>query len=134
MAYSSNGSERVPGAGDVAIMLAGEEYFLRPTAKAALTISRGQGGIRGAIDAVLKMEVDAVTNVVKLGLGLAVVRELTRTTPLEELVYESGLTDTSGGLVAKTIEFLHILANGGRPVGGDESDKKDGEDRPRVSQ
>jgi hypothetical protein len=104
------------GAGDVVIVLAGEPATLRPTLRAAQTISRASGGIVSAMQSVAKFEFDVVVNVIALGLGKVKPAEVNE---VAEQVYATGMTD----LVPKVTEFLTILANGGRPItaGGEEN-------------
>ncbi len=113
-------SEKKPmlGAGDVTITLAGEEFVLKPSLHAMMTISRTTGGIRGAIDGVARMEMDIIVRVVGLGIGQQQARRFKN--DLAEVIYESGLTDATGGVIAKCIEYLHVLANGGKPVNTEE--------------
>lgn len=113
------------GIGDVIITLpdpengALKEYVLRPTLNAALSISRQAGGIRGAIDAVLKMDLDVIVRTIQLGLGVQTARLLK---DLPERVWQAGLTDDQGQLAAKCVEYLHVLANGGKPIERKEED------------
>ena len=57
------------GIGNVEITLGGQDYVLRPTLNAAQQLSRLNGGIRGTIDAVARMDFDVVVRVITLGLG-----------------------------------------------------------------
>ena len=114
-------SEAKVGAGDVEIRLNGETYRLVPSVGAIKSISRASGGIRGATEAVLRMDIDRIVSVVDAGLGQRVVKELCgngqdKTDKLTQLVYESGLTDNSGAIVAKCVTYLTNLVNGGRPL------------------
>lgn len=96
------------GAGNVEIELAGETVVLRPTLKAAQSASRQFGGIMGAIDRLVRCELDVLTGVIALGLDK----------PAKEVadaVWRTGATD----LAPKAIEYLSILANGGRPPNDD---------------
>ena len=107
------------GAGNITISLGGDdeskhEYVLVPTLAAAQGISRTSGGIRGAIDKVIAFDLDTITNVVRLGLGPRVVKEIGQ--DFNELVWRAGMTDTGGELVARCIEYLSVLSNGGRPL------------------
>ena len=102
------------GAGDVEMELDGETVTLRPTLKAARAISSQAGGISGAVEAVGKLDLDAVIGIVTLGLGLT--GQEAREIP--EKVWRTGLTE----LVDPVLQYLMILANGGRPIedGGEE--------------
>jgi hypothetical protein len=97
------------GAGNVEITLDGETAVLKPTLLAAQTISRQAGGIIAAVEAAAKFDVDAVTGVIALGLGR-------KPTEVAEAVWSTGIAD----LAPKAIEFLTILANGGRRANGGE--------------
>jgi hypothetical protein len=99
------------GAGDVSITLDGEEKVLRPTLRAAQSISRQSGGIAAAIEAIGKVDFDALVSVIALGLGIQDHRE---TKDLAERVWRTGMTELSG----PAIRYLAILANGGRPNEG----------------
>ena len=119
-------SENKPrlGSGDVTITLNDKEYTLRPTLKAAMILSRTSGGIRGTIDAVMQMNLDVITTVIKQGLGPNIVRQF-KQEQLEEAIWEAGLTDTSGGILGKCVEYLHVLANGGRPINQNREEDQD---------
>lgn len=100
------------GAGNVEIELDGESVVLRPTLKAAQTISRQAGGIMGAVQSISRFDVDVLTTVIALGLG----RDVKDTA---EPVWRTGVST----LAPKAIQFLTVLANGGRPPeegGGEE--------------
>lgn len=102
------------GIGNVAIKLNGSEYELVPTLAAAQGTSRMSGGIRGAIEAVLRLDVDVITRIIQLGLGPKVTKDLGPDLP--ELIWQTGMTDTEGELAAKCVEYLTMLSNGGRPL------------------
>lgn len=112
------------GAGNVMITLGGQEYPLVPTLAAAQAISREQGGIRTAIDRLAQMDFDLVCKVVRLGLGPKVVRELGGAEKIPELVYETGLIDSSGRAITKCIDYLTNLSNGGRPPPTNDGDEE----------
>jgi hypothetical protein len=105
------------GAGDVQIVLDGEAATLKPSLRAAQTISRQAGGVVGAMQAVAKFEFDAIVLVVAQGLGKVKADEMGE---IAEQVYRTGLTD----LVPKLTEFLTNIANGGRPSSGAENPPK----------
>ncbi len=103
------------GAGNVEIELDGEKMVLRPTLKAAQAISRQAGGIMGAISAIGKFDIDVMSNVVALGLGL----EGKDARAIPEKVYATGMMELSGPVT----QFLSNLSNGGRPLSGGEGDE-----------
>jgi len=114
------------GIGNVEITLGGQDYVLRPTLNAAQQLSRLNGGIRGTIDAVARMDFDVVVRVITLGLGPQSGRPgLLKDKDIPELVWSSGLTDDSGALLARCIEYLHVLANGGRPINKSEENSSE---------
>ena len=108
-------SHAVPGDGNVTIILEnGEELTLRPTWGAARTISRQFGGISGAVERVVRMDMDVTVQVIMCGLGYMGTRKPPQ--DLAERIWKTGFTDTTGAIGESTIKYLHILANGGRPL------------------
>ena len=105
------------GAGNVEIKLDGETVVLRPSLRAAQAISRQAGGIMAAVEAIGKFNLDVMTQVVALGLG----RE---PKDVADAVWRTGMADLSGPV----INYLSILANGGRPV---QSEGGEGEGDPQ---
>jgi hypothetical protein len=96
-------------AGQVAITLDGEPRHLTPTLNAATGISRQFGGLQAAQQRVLAQDLDAYVAIVRFGLGL---RTDAEAKGLAEKVFAAGVRDMALPLV----EFLIILANGGKPV------------------
>lgn len=115
-----------PGAGNIEVQLGEHRLVLRPTLNAALNISRMQGGIRGALDKVAAMDLDAIVSVIRLGIGAEESRRLKN---LDELVFSNGLMDSQGEVLGRCLEFLAVLARGGRPA-DDESAGEGSEDPP----
>lgn len=97
------------GAGDVQLMLDGEMVTLKPTLRAAQTISRQAGGIVAAMQAVGRFDLDVIASVVGLGLNKVKPGDLPE---LAEKVYATGLTE----IVPAVTTYLTNLANGGRPA------------------
>lgn len=112
------------GAGNVDIEIGNETHTLRPTLRAAQTISRQTGGIRAAMEAVTNFDLDTMTTVVGLGLGLdgKALKEL------PERIYETGI----GSLVAPLTRYLVILANGGRMPNDDDDEGGEGKKDPQT--
>ncbi len=102
-----------PGSGNVELVLGDETLIMRPSLSAGLAISRQSGGIRGAIDKVMLMDLDAIVSVVRLGIGPD---ETKRVKNLDRLLYENGLMDSQGEVLGKCLEYLTNLARGGRPA------------------
>lgn len=107
------------GAGNVEITLDGETAILRPTLKAAQTLSRRSGGFMELVQEVTKFDLDAITAVVALGLDR-------QQKDIAEAVWRTGVAEISGPVV----EYIGILANGGRRI--DESAGGEGEADPRA--
>lgn len=102
-------SKATLGAGNVDITLDGETVTLRPTLRAAQTISKQSGGIMSAVQAVGRFDLEVMTSVIALGLNVTTPREIS---DLAEKVWSTGMAD----LVEPVTRYLTILANGGRPV------------------
>lgn len=115
-----------PGSGDVELFLGDTRLLLRPTLQAGLAISRQAGGIRGAIDKVVAMDLDTIVAVIRLGVGP---EEARRIRDLDRLVYENGLMDVQGEVLGKCLEFLSNLARGGRSA--ESVQGEEGEENPR---
>lgn len=103
------------GAGDVLITLGDQEVILKPTLKAATVLSNGQGGITRMVQRCLDFEFDAIHTVILAGLGMKGSKDLF------ELIYQAGLIN----LAPHCIQFLHVVANGGRPTGDAEEEEED---------
>ena len=110
-----------PGAGDVTLELGDEKLVLRATLNAGLTISRTAGGIRGAIDKVMQMDFDTIASVIRAGVG----QKEAKKHDIEQLLWDNGLMDSQGQVLAKVVEFLTNLARGGRPAEEEDSEKKE---------
>lgn len=95
--------------GQVAITLGGTEQILEPTLGAATRISRAFGGFQGAHQKLLASDLDAYVTVIQHGLGLKTEAE---TKGLRDKVWSAGMNS----LVLPLVEFVSMLANGGRPV------------------
>jgi hypothetical protein len=102
------------GSGNITITLNGQDYELIPTLGAAQSISRLSGGLRGAIQSVMNLDLDTIDRIVKAGLGPTVSREIGPN--LGAYVFDAGFTDQGGELASKCIEYLTVLSNGGRPL------------------
>lgn len=113
----AKGNSHHPGSGDVELILQTENgevtLTLKPSLNAALAISRQAGGIRGAIDKAISMDIDTIISVVRLGVGQ---EEAKRLRNLDRMLYENGLMDTQGAVLSKCIEYLSNLARGGKPA------------------
>lgn len=115
------------GSGSIPIVLNGTEYELKPTIAAWRTLSRYKGGLRGVIDALLTMDADTAVRVVEVGLGPTVAKQVEH---LEDAVFLAGMTDDTGGIISKCVNYVMVLGRGGRPL---EEDPVGGaDDRPTT--
>lgn len=112
------------GAGDLAITLGEHEVVLKPTLKAAMSLSRSPGGLTKMAARCLDLEFEAIQSVIVAGMDGKFSRDLA------ELIYQAGVINLS----AACITFINIVANGGQPLGDDEPDDETAEsevvDRP----
>lgn len=120
------------GLGDVPITIDGEEMVLRPSWQAAQSISRMSGGIMGAIEKVVKLDMETIIAIVQMGLGFGMGKR--PPTDLAERIWRTGLTDEGGFVVERCVLYLRTLANGGRPPSADDEQAGDqagnGKERP----
>lgn len=104
-----NNSKFKMNLGEVVVVLNKEELVLKPTYQAASRISNQFNGFRDARLALVAENFDAVVFILRIGLNLngSDAREL------PERVYKNGIT---AELLIPMIEYIGVLANGGRPV------------------
>lgn len=101
--------------GDVMINLADNgEAALKPTLDAAIRLSNMPGGINKMVDRCLNYEFDAILTVVQVGLG-------ENSKDLPQIVFKTGMLE----LAPSCIEFLHVIANGGRPISDTPENEED---------
>ncbi len=103
------------GSGDVALQLGDNDVVLRPTLKACMSLSNQRGGVTGMVQRCLDFEFDAIHSVIVAGMDGKTSRDL------PELIFKTGLIELS----STCIKFLHIVANGGRPLGEVEDEEKE---------
>lgn len=103
-------------AGVVDLMVDGTTYTLRPSLRAAQALSRAYGGFAPLLDRLRQMDLDAYSAVIVQGAGLE--RREARDVP--EAIYSAGMAD----IMVPCVEFVAILANGGKPLADDD----DGDD------
>lgn len=114
------------GSGDVEITLLDaqnqpEKFVMRPSYAAARTISGTAGGLLGAIERVARLDVDAIIQVVQLGLNQG--QQQRGPKDLPERIWRTGLSDEEGGVAAQCVAFLRVLMNGGRAPPTDAHDQ-----------
>jgi hypothetical protein len=109
--------------GEVEIRFEDEDLVLRPTLRAATTISRQFNGFAAARAALVAEQFDSVVFILKLGLNLSD-RDAR---DLPDRVYKNGIT---AELLIPLIKYVAVLGNGGRAIEEEEdSDTGNGNNR-----
>lgn len=119
-------SERELNGGRIAIVLEGREVYLEPSLEACAEISGMAGGMNAAVQRCLALDFETICKVIGAGVTVDGKRlsPNMRSKELPRTIYEAGLIYCHG----KAIEFIHIVANGGRlPEEADESDGGEGD-------
>lgn len=117
-------AEAEQGAGNIRIILDDKEMELVPTLQACMTISRIGGGLNAAVQRCLALDFDTICQVITAGLSL----NPTQAKMVPEAVFKSGTIN----LHADCIDFINVVANGGRPI--PEDDGEAGEDTDQDPQ
>lgn len=122
--------EHQVGIGDVPLMIDDEEFILKPSWGAAQLVSQRFGGISGAVEKVIRLDIEATVQIVMFGMGFVG----TRKPPLNlaERIWRAGLTDRTGGVAEACVKYLHVLANGGRPPPEDDEAEEGAEKNPST--
>lgn len=113
-------AEAQPGAGNVALELDGKAFELRPSVGACMAISKmgGGSGMHGMVARCGALDFDSIKAVIVAGLSL----NPNQARSIDEAIFRTGLMDLAG----PCIDFINVVANGGRPVEDEEGD--DGSD------
>lgn len=110
-------SDAAPGSGNIEIELVGQGTLtLIPTLDACIKISNMAGGLNSAVQRCLALDMGTICEVIAAGLNL----NPTQAKKIPEAVFQTGLI----GLHALCIDFIHIVANGGRPPEPDGEDEQ----------
>lgn len=104
-------------AAEVAVVIGGKEYFLRPTLRAAIAVSRRFGGFIAAFQKVGALDLEAAVQIVAAGLDK---RDPDDIEAIERQVFEHGVSL----LVEPLGRFVEILSNGGREPGKEPEEKQ----------
>jgi hypothetical protein len=113
---------------DVSVKLAGADYDLRVSLKAATAISRQFGGMNNAFSALGRADLDTYTFIIKAGLAPEAQRELSdNDVDVADAVWRAGMDN----LAEPLSRYVSLLRNGGRDpeaiaVDDEESEKNDG--------
>lgn len=112
-------AEASKGAGDLEIELDGAPYTLRPTLEACDRIAKIGGGLSAAVARCSNLDFDSICEVIGAGLGAS---SASQKKQIKELVYKAGIFSVA----PSAIDFIHIVANGGRPpiLDEEEDDKR----------
>jgi hypothetical protein len=89
---------------NVAITLGDEPFNLVPSLRAAMTVCEYFGGFLEADKRLKAFDLRAVAFVIEVGLGKVAPKNV------QEVIYETGIAK----LLSPAIEFIGILANGGK--------------------
>lgn len=119
------------GEGDVPIKVGDENLIMKPSWGAAQQISSRFGGITGAVDKVIRLDIETITAIVTFGLGFFGTRK--PPADLQERIWRTGLTDISGGIAEACVKYLHVLANGGRPPPAVDGEAADTAENPSIN-
>lgn len=111
----------MPGDGNIPIRLDGKDHELVPSMAACIAISRIAGGLNAASARVLALDIETVCSIIIAGLGL----NPTQAKMVPEAVYRTGLIQ----LAAPCVDFIRVVANGGRAL-SDDDDDQEGEQSP----
>lgn len=101
--------------GQISIKLGDEEAVLMPTLFAATRISRHFGGLQNCLQKMTTGDLDALTTVVRYGLGF---KSEAEANGLDEKVWRAGVFS----LTTPVTEYVLVLSNGGRPLNSPEPD------------
>lgn len=96
--------------GDVDVTLNGDTITLRPTLRAMNAISNVNGGLSKVRQALVDQDFNAVVSVIMHGANLA---GTPHAKTLPERVFQNGM---DAGLLVPLINYVAILANGGKPL------------------
>ena len=117
-------AEAMPGEGNIPFELDGKDMELVPTLQACMTISRIAGGLNAAVQRCLQLDFDTIEQIVTAGLAL----NPTQARKVGEAIYKTGLI----ALSAPCIDFINVVANGGKPLPEDDEEDGEADQGPRV--
>lgn len=108
-------NEPVLGQGDVELKLVGgDPIVLKPTVFAVTQLSRKYGGLQSVLERIVRIDIEAIVDVILYGSGRrAHPKEISM---LQERVFNTGLSDDTGGVAATCAEYIGVLTRGGKPM------------------
>ena len=109
--------KRTLGQGTVEILLInaqGEErtYKLKPSIHAMRMLSRKHGGLNPLVEKISKLDFDTIVEVIQAGIQAP--QSPRALAEMEELVYHTGFSDSTGQLPLMCIRYVTVLIHGGR--------------------
>lgn len=104
--------------GQVDIDLDGEVYTLKPTPGAMQKIDRQFGGLRGAMQQVQALSLDAISAIIVAGAGLG----QRQAQAIPALVFAAGLINVTGPVSDYLTYLLNPSGKGGDEEGGEGKD------------
>ena len=104
--------------GEVSVVINEEEFWLKPTLRAATSINRQFDGFANARNALVRENFDSVVFILRMGLNLS--DKDARDLP--DRVYKNGIT---AELLIPLIKYVAILGNGGRPLPDEPEESSD---------
>lgn len=108
-------SDNLPLSNDISIDLVGGTVVLKPTLKAAIRLSTMRGGLTEMINRCQNIDFEAISDVIIYGSDMKVEADT------KQRIYETGLLE----LFVPCINYLNLLANGGRKFDQTREDTED---------
>jgi hypothetical protein len=113
-------AEAAPGAGTIEIELDGKPMEMVPTLAACIAISNIAGGLNAAVQRIYQLDFQTMKLVIQAGLAL----NPRQAQKLDEAIYKTGLI----ALSAPCVDFVNIVANGGRALPEEGEGEGEGDD------
>jgi hypothetical protein len=109
------------GQGNVTFELDGHTFEMKPTINAMRVLSSKYGGLQDVIDKLARLDVQAVEDVLVLGLGPSYQSARQRKEFMDK-VFGAGLTDDTGAFALTCQKYIIALMRGGRPLNLDKEE------------
>ncbi len=115
---------RTMGEGNVTINFDDDsELVLKPSLNAIQTLSRKYGGVLNVIERLNRLDFDVCIEVIELGLGRPASPKARQ--ELSEKIYLHGMTDDTGRVPERCIDYIRVLMRGGRAEQAEDTEPKD---------
>jgi len=112
---SANGEAKL-GQGNVEVTLGVHSFTMKPTIHAMGMLSMKYGGLQDVMEKIARTDVNCTADVLAAGIGGNRFNGPKGRQELLQLMYDSGLTDDTGGVCAQAQLFVLMLMRGGRPL------------------